>query len=178
MQIARRDRDLPARRGPRGRIAALMQAIRNDHYAGIIGQQQIEYSTGWRLGPDVIRRERVSCATRRVRLVADGAEAGPMLAGFARYMRGIEPDVLQPDSLYVRTRLKRTGWAARSSLMWSSMCSGRRAGGWKSESTGATSRRSQPATAMASPIRDAMRFDIRHGFFMDDYLMSRDVGTA
>ncbi len=159
-------------------IAALARAIWNDHYPGIISRQQIEYMLARRYGPEVIRGEIGSGAACWIRLSVDRAEAGPILAGFASYMRGREPDVLKLDKLYVRTGLQRTGLG--SALIAHVVEQAQRQGCRRVELQ--VNRNNAAAIAAYQrngfTIREAARFDIGNGFFMDDYVMSRDVGTA
>jgi len=155
--------DLPA-------IAALAAVIWRAHYPGIISLEQVEYMLGKMYGLETLRDEIRLGAIRFERLFA-----GRELAGFASYGPTEQPTLYKLHKLYVHP-----SWHGRglgSSLLGHcerEVC----ALGADRLRLNVNKRNSKAIAAYQRngfQITDSVVVDIGGGFFMDDYVMTKQL---
>ena len=154
-------------------IAQLAREIWYLHYPGIITVSQIDYMLAQRYSPDVIASQLASQEAWW-----DKIEAGSFLAGFACCEPGSDPASIKLDKLYVHPRVQRCGFGhalvqhveSRSrdqgcSVLYLQVNKGNTA-------SVAFYRRA------GFEVTDSVKVDIGHGYVMDDFVMSKQLGTV
>ena len=151
-------------------LTALAREIWHQHYPGIITVKQIEYMLKQRYSPDTIRAEIESGAARWVKLLVNG-----VLGGFASYEADDARRVVKFDKLYVHAlyRGKGCGTALARHVERVAFALGcdqvyLRVNRNNFDSI-AVYRRLEYA------VVDKVKTDIGGGFYMDDYVMAKDV---
>lgn len=153
-----------------GPLTALAREIWYQHYPGIITVKQIEYMLGQRYSPEVIREQIGSAEVWWDKLVVKGD-----LGGFACYELADDPAAMKLDKLYIHQVFRGRGLGGaliehveRASRVRG--CSRLLLQVNKNNSVSiAVYRRKGFA------IAKTVKMDIGGGFFMDDYVMVKDV---
>ncbi len=154
-------------------VARLAREIWYLHYPGIITVRQIDYMLEQRYQPDTIASQ-----IETHEAWWDKLKVGSSLAGFAGYEPGKDETSVKLDKLYVHPRVQGFGFGyalvqhveARSlergfSLLYLQVNKGNTA-------SIAFYRRAGFA------VTDNVRVDIGHGYFMDDFVMSKRLGDS
>ena len=151
-------------------LTALAREIWHQHYPGIITVKQIEYMLEQRYSPDTIRAEIENGAVRWVKLLVNGE-----LGGFASYERDRAQRALKLDKLYVHGlfRGRRCGAALVRHVEQAARTQGcdhvyLQVNRNNFDSIAAYRR-------LGFEVIDRIKTDIGGGFYMDDYLMAKDV---
>jgi len=166
-------RILPLRERDIDALVQLARAVWYAHYPGIITVEQIEYMLEQRYRQDVIRAQLASETAWWDRLVQDQA-----MVAFTSYERGEDADAMKLDKLYVRYDLRGRGFG---SLLMRHVERAARARGCSRIYLQVNKNN---VSAISAYLRNgyrvsgAARFDIGHGFFMDDYVMSKALPIA
>ena len=159
-----REDDIPA-------LIKLAREIWYAHYPSIITVEQIEYMLDQRYTPDVIRAQLASDNVWWDKLLVDGA-----MVAFAAYELGDDPCAMKLDKLYVRNDLHGRGYG--SLLMRHVEEQARNRGCTRlylqvnKNNRGAI----QAYIKNGFAVSEAAKFEIGRGFYMDDYVMSKDIG--
>jgi ribosomal protein S18 acetylase RimI-like enzyme len=151
-------------------LTALVREIWYQHYPGIITVKQIEYMLEQRYSPDAIRAEIGSGAARWVKLLVNGE-----LGGFASF----EPDgvrrAVKLDKLYVHALFRGKGCGA---ALVRHVEQAARAQGCDHVYL-QVNRNNFDSIAvyrrLGFEVIDRVKTDIGDGFYMDDYVMAKDV---
>ena len=151
-------------------LSALVREIWHQHYPGIITVKQIEYMLEQRYSPDMIRAEIESGATRWVKLLVNGE-----LGGFASYETDEARRAVKFDKLYVHGLFRGKGCgAALARHVEQAACA-----------VGCdqvylqVNRNNFDSIAvyrrLGFEVIDEVKTDIGGGFYMDDFVMAKDV---
>ena len=151
-------------------LTALVREIWHQHYPGIITAKQIEYMLEQRYSPDSIRAEIESGAARWVKLLVNGE-----LGGFASYEADSARRAVKLDKLYVHGLFRGRGYGA--ALARHVEHAARTQGcdhvylqvNRNNFDSIAVYRR------LGFEVMDRVKTDIGGGFYMDDYVMAKDV---
>jgi GNAT superfamily N-acetyltransferase len=152
-------------------ICALAREIWMQHYPGIITVRQIEYMLAQRYSPAEIRGQ-----LRSDDAWWDKLEVRGDLCGFASYELGTEARTMKLDKLYVLQLMRGQGYGA--ALIDHVATAARRQGmdslvlQVNKNNHGSVAAYRRAGFAVAKTVK----VDIGHGFFMDDYLMSKRLG--
>jgi ribosomal protein S18 acetylase RimI-like enzyme len=153
-----------------GALATLVREIWYQHYPGIITVKQIEYMLEQRYSPDAIRAEIESGAAHWVKLLVNGE-----LGGFASYETNRVQRAVKLDKLYVHALFRGRGFGA---ALVRHVEQAARAQGCDQVYL-QVNRNNFDSIAVyrriGFKVMDRVRTDIGGGFYMDDYLMSKDV---
>jgi GNAT superfamily N-acetyltransferase len=151
-------------------VCALAREIWLQHYPGIITVRQIEYMLAQRYSPDAIRAQ-----LRGGQAWWDKLEVRGDLCGFASYERGSETRAMKLDKLYVHQLFRGKGYGA---LLIDHVAEAARRQGMDSLTLqvnkfnhGSVAAYLRTGFAVAKTVKT----DIGNGFFMDDYVMEKDV---
>jgi ribosomal protein S18 acetylase RimI-like enzyme len=154
-------------------IAELVQLAReiwHQHYPSIITVEQIEYMLAQRYHPDVICAQLAGDTAWWDKLVLDGA-----MIAFTAYELGKHPHEMKLDKLYVRYDLRGRGYGSR-------LIRHVEGAAWQRGSRRMSLQvNKHNASAIAAYRRngfdvvESAKFDIGNGFYMDDYVMAKDI---
>lgn len=151
-------------------LITLVREIWYQHYPGIITVKQIEYMLEQRYSPDAIRAEIESGAAHWVKLLVNGE-----LGGFASYETNRVQRAVKLDKLYVHALFRGRGFGA---ALVRHVEHAARAQGCDQVYL-QVNRNNFDSIAVyrriGFKVMDRVRTDIGGGFYMDDYLMSKDV---
>jgi ribosomal protein S18 acetylase RimI-like enzyme len=156
--------DIPA-------LIELARAIWYAHYPSIITVEQIEYMLGQRYSPEVIRAQLTSGSAWWDKLLVDG-----VLVGFAASESGDDPHVMKLDKLYVRNDLQGRGYG---SMLVRHVEERALAHGCMRLYLQVNKNNRSAIEAYLKNgfvVTQAATFDIGGGFYMDDYVMTKDIG--
>ena len=151
-------------------VCTLAREIWNQHYPGIITVRQIEYMLAQRYSPDAIRAQLHAGAAWWDKLEVRGE-----LCGFASYEPGNEARAMKLDKLYVHQLVRGKGYGA--ALIAHVAMAARRHGmdtlylQVNKYNHGSVAAYLHVGFAVAKTVKA----DIGNGFFMDDYVMQKDV---
>ena len=152
-------------------VCALAREIWLQHYPGIITVKQIEYMLAQRYSPEAIRMQ-----LQAGEAWWDKLEAGGELCGFASYERGADGHSMKLDKLYVHQLARGNGYGA--ALVDHVAKAARRQGmdtlvlQVNKYNHGSVAAYLRVGFAVAKTVK----VDIGNGFFMDDYVMEKEVG--
>ena len=151
-------------------LNALAHEIWHQHYPGIITVKQIEYMLEQRYSPDTIRAEIESGAARWVKLLVNGE-----LGGFASYEADGARRALKLDKLYVHHLFRGRGCGAAliRHVEQAANAQGRdnvylQVNRNNLDSIAAYRR-------LGFEMMNRVKTDIGGGFYMDDYVMAREI---
>ena len=158
------EQDIPA-------LIELARAIWYAHYPSIITVEQIEYMLGQRYSPEVIRAQLTSGSAWWDKLLVDG-----VLVAFAASESSDDPRAMKLDKLYVRYDLHGRGYG--SALMRHVEERARARGCTQLYLQVNKNNRSAIEAYLKNGfvVTQAATFDIAGGFYMDDYVMTKDIG--
>jgi len=151
-------------------VCALAREIWMQHYPGIITVRQIEYMLAQRYSPAAIRLQ-----LQAGEAWWDKLEVRGELCGFASYERGIEAGMMKLDKLYVHQLVRGRGYGA--ALIDHVAKVTRQQGMDKLTLQVNKYNRGSVAAYLRAGFKVAksVKVDIGNGFFMDDYVMEREV---
>lgn len=151
-------------------LAALARDIWRAHYPGIISAAQIEYMLDERYSEAVIRAELARGDVRWDVLLVNST-----VMGYTSYFWADAPGTIKIDKLYLHPHVQRQGYGAK--LI--EHVARRMAGDGCRRLTLAVNRHNQSAIAAYHKngfrIADTSLKKIGDGFWMDDYIMVKDV---
>jgi ribosomal protein S18 acetylase RimI-like enzyme len=158
-----REEDIPA-------LIALARDIWHRHYPSIISVEQIEYMLAQRYTPEVIRAQLRSGRAWWEKLLLDG-----VMVAFSACEPGEHEGELKLDKLYVRCDLHGRGYG--SLLLRNAQQRARQMGCRRLYLQVNRHNRGAIETYLRNGfvISREAKFDIGHGFIMDDYVMSMDI---
>jgi ribosomal protein S18 acetylase RimI-like enzyme len=151
-------------------LSALARAIWRAHYPGIISEAQIEYMLAERYDEAVIREELTRDDVWWDVLVVDG-----IMAGYTAYLWTDAPGMIKIDKLYFHPRMQRRGYGG---LLLDHVAHKMAVHGCK-RLTLAVNRNNK--TAIAAYLKSGFQIaetslkQIGGGFWMDDYIMAKNV---
>jgi GNAT superfamily N-acetyltransferase len=151
-------------------VCSLAREIWLQHYPGIITVKQIEYMLAERYSPDAIRTQ-----LHAGEAWWDKLEVRGKLCGFASYERGTEASAMKLDKLYVHQLARGKGYGA--ALIDHVAKAARRQGmNTLYLQVNKTNHGSVAAyLRLGFVVAKAVKVDIGNGFFMDDYVMEKDL---
>ena len=151
-------------------VCALAREIWMQHYPGIITVKQIEYMLAQRYSPDAIRTQ-----LRAGDAWWDKLDVRGELCGFASYERGIDARTMKLDKLYVHQVVRGRGYGA--ALIDHVAKVARQQGMDKLTLQVNKSNHGSVAVylRLGFAVAKTVKVDIGKGFFMDDYVMEREV---
>ena len=151
-------------------VCALAREIWMQHYPGIITVRQIEYMLAQRYSPDAIRMQLHASAAWWDKLEVRGE-----LCGFASYQRGTTARAMKLDKLYVHQLARGKGYGA--ALIDHVTEAARRRG--MDHLTLQVNKYNHGSVAaylrVGFSVAKTVKADIGNGFFMDDYVMEKEV---
>jgi diamine N-acetyltransferase len=151
-------------------LTTLVREIWHQHYPGIITVKQIEYMLEQRYSPDTIRAEIKSGAAQWVKLLVGGE-----LGGFASYEADGVRRAMKLDKLYVHGLFRGRGCGA--ALVRHVEQAARTQG--CDQVYLQVNRNNFDSIAVYQrfgfEVIDRVKTDIGGGFYMDDYVMGKDV---
>ena len=151
-------------------IRELAALVWRAHYPGIISPEQIEYMLGRMYCLETMEDELRTGDVRFVRLLMDGG-----LIGFASYGSTLEAGVAKLHKLYLHTRWQRRGFG---SLLLEHCERAAHIQGAERMIL-AVNKRNTSAIATYTrngyDISESVRTDIGGGFFMDDFIMMKNL---
>lgn len=153
-------------------LVRLARAIWYAHYPSIITTEQIEYMLEQRYGGDVIHEQLASGNAWWDKLLLDGD-----MVAFASSEPGERPKEMKLDKLYVRYDLRGRGYGGR--LLRHVEQRARGLGYVRLYLQVNKNNRSAIDAYLRSgfAVSESAKFDIGGGFVMDDYIMSKALGT-
>lgn len=154
-------------------LIALARDIWHQHYPSIISVEQIEYMLAQRYTPEVIRSQLRSGRAWWDKLLVDGE-----MVAFSACEQGEHEGELKLDKLYVRTDLQRSGYGSR--LLRNAEQRARALGCRRLYLQVNRHNRGAIEAYLRNGfvISREAKFDIGHGFIMDDYVMSKDIAPG
>ena len=151
-------------------VCALAREIWMQHYPGIITVKQIEYMLAQRYSPDAIRTQ-----LQAGEAWWDKLEVRGELCGFASYERGAQARTMKLDKLYVHQLARCRGYGA--ALIDHVATAARRQG--MNNLSLQVNKANHGSVAVyrraGFAVTKAVKADIGNGFFMDDYVMEKEV---
>lgn len=151
-------------------LTALVREIWHQHYPGIITVRQIEYMLEQRYSPDTIRAEIENGAGRWVKLLVNGE-----LGGFASYEADGARRAMKLDKLYMHGLFRGRGCGA---ALVRHVEQAARAQGCDHVYL-QVNRNNFDSIAvyrrLGFEVVDRVKTDIGGGFYMDDYVMAKEV---
>ena len=151
-------------------VCALAREIWMQHYPGIITVRQIEYMLAQRYSSDAIRMQ-----LRAGEAWWDKLDVRGDLCGFASYGRGTEARAMKLDKLYVHQLARGKGYGA--ALIDHVAKAARRLG--MDKLTLQVNKYNHGSVAaylrVGFKVAKTLKVDIGNGFFMDDYVMEKEV---
>jgi diamine N-acetyltransferase len=151
-------------------ISALAREIWQEHYLGIITQEQIDYMLGQRYNRTHLLKEIADPAIEWWQACADGRRVG-----FASLIAGNDEATRKLDKLYVHPDAQRQGIG--KALI--EFLAARAKGAGCETLILAVNKRNEKAIAAyrkhGFTLREAVRVDIGQGFVMDDFIMSKPL---
>lgn len=155
-------------------LCALAREIWLQHYPGIITVRQIEYMLAQRYVPDVIRSQ-----LRAGQAWWDKLEVRGELCGFASCEPGSTARTMKLDKLYVHQLVRGKGYGA---AMIGHLARAAREQGMETLYLQVNKNNHASVAAYQRAgfaVARMVKVDIGNGFFMDDYVMEKDVrGTG
>jgi len=151
-------------------LTALAREIWHQHYPGIIMVKQIEYMLEQRYSPDTIRAEIESGAAQWVKLLVNGE-----LGGFASYEADGVRRAVKLDKLYVHGLFRGRGYGA---ALVRHIEQAARAQGCDQMYLQVNKNNFDSIAVyrrLGFEVMDRVKTDIGGGFYMDDYVMAKDV---
>jgi ribosomal protein S18 acetylase RimI-like enzyme len=151
-------------------LSALAREIWHQHYPGIITVKQIEYMLEQRYSPDAIRAEIESGAARWVKLLVNCE-----LGGFASYEADGARHAVKLDKLYVHGLFRGRGCGA---ALVRHVEQAARAQGCDQVYLQVNRNNFVSIAAyrhLGFEVMDRVKTDIGGGFYMDDYVMAKEV---
>ena len=158
-----REEDIPT-------LIKLARGIWYAHYPSIITVEQIEYMLGQRYTPDVIRAQLASDTVWWDKLLVDGE-----MVAFAAYELGDDPFAMKLDKLYVREDLHGLGYGSLLMRHVEEQARKRSCTRLYLQVNKNNRRAIEAYLKNGFTVREAAKFDIGGGFYMDDYVMSKDI---
>jgi len=153
-------------------VCALAREIWMQHYPGIITVKQIEYMLAQRYSPDAIRTQ-----LHAGEAWWDKLEVRGQLFGFASYERGTEARAMKLDKLYVHQLARGKGYGA-ALVDHVARAARRRCMDTLYLQVNKTNYGSVATyLRVGFVVAKAVKVDIGNGFFMDDYVMEKDLRT-
>jgi len=153
-----------------GPLTRLAREIWYQHYPGIITVKQIEYMLGQRYSPDAIRAEIESGAAHWLKLVVNGE-----LAGFASYETNRVQRSVKLDNLYVHALFRGRGCGAALVRHVEQAARAQDCDQVYLQ----VNRNNFDSIAVyrriGFEVMDRVRTDIGGGFYMDAYVMAKEV---
>jgi diamine N-acetyltransferase len=160
----------PVRDADIGPVCALAREIWLQHYPGIITVRQIEYMLAQRYSPAAIRMQLQAGAAWWDKLEVRGE-----LCGFASYERGTEARAMKLDKLYVHQLVRGRGYGT-ALIDHVAKVAGRQGMNKLTLQVNKYNHGSVAAYRRAGfAVAKTVKVDIGNGFFMDDYMMEKDV---
>lgn len=160
----------PVREADIAPVCALAREIWMQHYPGIITVRQIEYMLAQRYSPAAIRMQLQAGEAGWDKLEVRGE-----LCGFASYERGTEARAMKLDKLYVHQLVRGKGYGA--ALIDHVAKVARRQG--MDKLTLQVNKYNHGSVAaylrVGFKVAKTVKVDIGNGFFMDDYVMEKEV---
>ena len=160
----------PVRAADIATVCALAREIWMQHYPGIITVKQIEYMLAQRYSPDAIGAQ-----LRAGDAWWDKLDVRGELCGFASYERGIDARTMKLDKLYVHQVVRGRGYGA--ALIDHVAKAARRQG--MDNLTLQVNKSNHGSVAvylrLGFAVAKTVKVDIGKGFFMDDYVMEKDL---
>jgi len=152
-------------------LIALARDIWYRHYPDMITDEQIEYMLGQRYHPDAIRTQLASGSAWWDKLTLDGA-----IVGFSSCELSEHAEEMKLDKVYVSYDLRGRGYG--SLLIRNAEARARAAGCTRLYLQVNKNNRSAIEAYHRNGfiVARAARFDIGNGFYMDDYVMAKEVG--
>ncbi len=151
-------------------VCALAREIWLQHYPGIITVRQIEYMLAQRYSQDSILRQ-----LQTAQAWWDKLEVKGDLCGFASYERADEAQVMKLDKLYVHQLVRGKGYG-KALIEHVARVAAREGMSRLSLQVNKYNHGSVAAYRRAGfVVTEQIKSDIGHGFFMDDYIMSRPL---
>jgi len=151
-------------------VCELAREIWMQHYPGIITVRQIEYMLAQRYSPAAIRRQ-----LQAGEAWWDKLEVRGELCGFANYKRATEGHTMKLDKLYVHQLVRGKGYGA--ALIDHVAKVARQQG--MDKLTLQVNKYNYGSVAAYQragfKVAKTVKVDIGHGFFMDDYVMGKEV---
>lgn len=151
-------------------VCALAREIWVQHYPGIITVKQIEYMLAQRYSPDAIRAQLQAGEAWWDKLEAHGE-----LCGFASYERGARARAMKLDKLYVHQLFRGRGYGA---ALIDHVAKAARQQGMDNLYLQVNKYNHGSVAAYLRTgfaVEKTVKVDIGNGFFMDDYVMEKDV---
>jgi ribosomal protein S18 acetylase RimI-like enzyme len=151
-------------------LTALAREIWHQHYPGIITVKQIEYMLEQRYSPDRIRAEIESGAARWVKLLVNGE-----LGGFASYEADVARSAVKLDKLYVHRMFRGRGCGV---ALVRHVEQAADAHGCDKVYLQVNRNNFDSIAAyrrLGFEVMDRVKTDIGGGFYMDDYVMAKNV---
>ena len=158
-----RDADIPD-------LVRLARDVWYRHYPSIITTEQIEYMLAQRYHPEVIREQLASGTAWWDKLALDGT-----MVAFASYELGERLGEMKLDKLYVRYDLRGHGYG---SLLIRHVEQQARARGCRRLTLQVNKNNRSAIEAYRRnglQVVLSAKFDIGNGFYMDDYVMAKDL---
>ncbi len=151
-------------------VCALAREIWVQHYPGIITVKQIEYMLAQRYSPDAIRTQLKAGEAWWEKL-----EVGGDLCGFASYERGAQARAMKLDKIYVHQLVRGKGYGA---ALVNHVANAARRQGMDTLILQVNKYNYGSVAAylrLGFAVARTVKVDIGNGFFMDDYVMEKDV---
>jgi len=151
-------------------LIALARDIWYRHYPDMITVEQIEYMLGQRYHPDMIRAQMASDSAWWDKLIVEGT-----MVGFSSCELSEHAEEMKLDKVYVSYDLRGRGYG---SLLIRNAETRARAAGCKRLYLQVNKNNSSAIEAYQRngfTISRAARFDIGNGFYMDDYVMAKEL---
>ena len=154
-------------------LCALAREIWLQHYPGIITVRQIEYMLAQRYSADSILRQ-----LQTAQAWWDKLEVKGELCGFASYERADEAQVMKLDKLYVHQLVRAKGYGS-ALIDHVSRVAAREGMCRLTLQVNKYNHGSVEAYRRAGfTVTRQIRADIGNGFFMDDFIMSRQIASS
>jgi len=161
----------PVREPDIDELIALARDIWYRHYPDMITVEQIEYMLGQRYHPDAIRAQMASDSAWWDKLVIDGT-----MTGFSSCELSEDAQEMKLDKVYVSYDLRGRGYG---SLLIRNAEARALAAGCKRLFLQVNKHNRSAIEAYRRNgfiVSRAARFDIGNGFYMDDYVMAKEIG--
>lgn len=151
-------------------LIALARDIWYRHYPSIITVEQIDYMLAQRYHPDVVREQLSSEQMWWDTLSSDGR-----MIAFAAYELSEAPREMKLDKLYVNYELRGRGLGSRLLQHVAEQARCRDCTTLVLQVNKNNHDAIETYRRNGFSVREAAKFDIGNGFFMDDYVMAKDL---
>ncbi len=151
-------------------LTALVREIWHQHYPGIITVKQIEYMLEQRYSPDTIRAEIESGAARWVKLLVNGE-----LGGFASYEADDARRAVKFDKLYVHGLYRGRGCGAALARYVEQAAFALGCDRVYLQVNRNNFESIAVYRRLGFEVIDQVKTDIGCGFYMDDYVMAKEL---